>query len=705
MNSSTVIRSLAALTVLLTALPAGAQDRATIDLDTVAAGRFDMGRMWTFEYAPAEYFSRTYGFAADSAWFSRARLAALRIPGCSASFVSRDGLVVTNHHCIRGRVTQVQRPGETLLDDGFLAMTLDEERPIEGMWADQLIAVEDVTDEIAGVAEASAAERNAAADRITGRLRVQHADSTLRVEIIPLYNGGLYSAYVFRRYTDVRLVAAAELQAGFFGGDPDNFTYPRYALDFGLLRIYGPDGRPVSSPHHFTWSTDGVEEGDVVFVIGNPGPTTRLTTMSQLEFLRDVGVPATLHFFDTRLRALQEFYEEDPVTGEALDLRNRMFSLSNTLKASTGRLAALADPYVMRKREAGERIFRDSLRADPQLASTYEPLFDAIARLQQEKRTLAAPHRAFVLINNPTFASATIRRVLYAQMLADARARNAPADSVEAIAAQLRQIGDHPTGMERRLLALRLADFERFLGAQHPVTRTALQGRTAAAAAEAMLATSVLADSARATAALSAGALPASDPAVALGAALLPAVLEYQQEWTRLAREEARLAAQFGRARLAIYGTSVPPDASSSPRITDGVVMGYEYNGTLAPPYTTFYGMYDRHFAHEGEADWALPERWLPPPPELDLETPLNFVSTADTYGGNSGSPAVTPELEIVGLNFDRNIEGLVRDYIFLPERGRNIMVDLRAVREALSDVYRLERIVAEIDSGRITGS
>ncbi len=688
------------------ALPrAAAAQQPAVDasgLDTVTAGRFDMGRMWTFEYAPVRYFSQTYGFDADSAWFARARLAALRIPGCSASFVSQDGLVVTNHHCIRGHVVQVQRPGETLLDDGFFARTPAEERPIEGMWADQLIAVQDVSAEVDAVADASAAARNAALDAIAGRLRTQHGDTTLRVEIIPLYNGGRHSAYVFRRYTDLRLVAAAELQIGFFGGDPDNFTYPRHALDFGLLRVYGPDGRPVSSPDYFRWSREGVEEGDVVFVIGNPGPTTRLTTMAQLEFLRDVGVPATLHFFDTRLRALQAFYAEDPVTGEALDLRNRMFSLSNTLKASIGRLQALNDPYVMRKRSENERILRDSLRVRAELAQAYEPLFASIAALQAQKRALAGPHQAFVLINNPTFAAATVRRALYAQMLADAQARNAPADSVAAIAAQLRRIGDHPAGIERRFLVLRLQDFQRFLGADHAVTRAALQGRSPEQAADALLRGSVLGDSARTAAALDAGALPSTDAGVALGAALLPAVIDYQAEWSRLGREEAQLAARFGTARLAVYGTAVPPDASSSPRITDGVVRRYAFNGTIAPPFTTFHGMYDRHYAHGPDGDWALPERWLPPPAGLDLGTPLNFISTADTYGGNSGSPAVTPELEIVGLNFDRNIEGLVRDYIFLPERGRNIMVDLRAVRAALEHVYDMDRIVAEIDAGRM---
>ncbi|HKJ02162.1 MAG TPA: S46 family peptidase, partial [Longimicrobiales bacterium] len=268
-------------------------------------GRFDFGKMWTFEYAPAEYFSSTYGFDASPGWFERARLAALRIPGCSASFVSPHGLVVTNHHCARGAVSAVTREGESLLDDGFYARSLDEERPIPNAYADQLLAAEDVTDEIyAAVDEAPQADRGRAREEaiaaVVERLRARHAGTDgIRVQVVPLYNGGRYSAYVFRRFTDIRLVAAVELNMGFFGGDPDNFTYPRYALDFAFYRVY-VDGEPYEPSHWFTWG-DGVKDGEPVFVIGNPGPTNRLQTVAQLEYQRDVLVPVRKSYFETRL--------------------------------------------------------------------------------------------------------------------------------------------------------------------------------------------------------------------------------------------------------------------------------------------------------------------------------------------------------------------------------------------------------------------
>jgi hypothetical protein len=262
------------------------------------------------------------------------------------------------------------------------------------------------------------------------------------------------------------------------------------------------------------------------------------------------------------------------------------------------------------------------------------------------------------------------------------------------------QVADQPAALERALLAASLADLARWLGSDDAVVRAALGTRTPDAAAAALLEASALGDSAR-TAALG-GAPPAEDPGFALGAALAPRVERWRAESQRIASAERELASELGRARFAVFGRDIPPDATGSPRITDGVVRPYAYNGTLAPVYTTFYGMYDRYAAHGKGTEWDLPARWVPAPRGLDLATPLNFISTADTYGGNSGSPAVRPDLSLVGLNFDRNIEGLSRDFIYLPERGRNIMVDVRAIEAALRHVYRADRIVRELHAGRL---
>jgi hypothetical protein len=677
--------------------------------EPVRAGQFDYGKMWTFEYPPDEYFSETYGFRADESWFERARLSVLRIPGCSASFVSANGLVATNHHCVRGAVSRTSRPGENLLDGGFYAATLDDERRIEGFYADQLIAIEDVTDEVLGALDRAPADqreqaRAEAFDRIRKRGRQAYSDrgDSIWVQVISLYNGGRHSAYVFRRFTDVRLVQAVELELGFFGGDPDNFTYPRYALDFAFLRVY-QDGTPYRPEHHFGWSTAGVEEGDVVFVIGNPGQTNRLKTVAELEYQQSVQVPALIGFLESRLEALGTFRTGHPAEAEALGIRNRMFSLSNSLKASTGRLEALQDPGIMARKRDAERQLRDSLQVDPDLAARYGGLFDRLEKIQEEKAAYRAPFAAFLAQTNRLYASATLRRALAADALLQARAAGAPPDTLELLSLELARIGDQPAELEERFLAARFADFARYFGPDHEITMAALQGATPEAAAAALLAASVLSDSAAAAAAIaSGGPSPAEDPALRLIAATLPVTRTYRAEFGRLTAEEAELEAELGRARFAVYGRSVPPDGTFSPRITDGLVRGYEYNGTLAPPYTTFYGLYDRHFSNPGNVEWELPPRWSEPPPGLDLGTPLNFVSTADTYGGNSGSPAVTADQDLVGLNFDRNIQGLSRDFIYLPERGRNVMVDVRAIRAALDEVYDADRIVQELLTGRL---
>ena len=679
--------------------PAMAQ--GPVDLDTVRAGRFDAGKMWTFEYAPAEYFTQTYNFPADEAWFERARLSALRVPGCSASFVSPDGLLATNHHCIRGRLASIAREGENLLDDGFVATTLADERQIPNYYADQLIAAVDVSEDVfAATDQATTDQERAAAIRdaiaeIQSRARERYADvqaDSLHGQVVPLYNGGRYSMYVFRRFTDVRMVIAAELQLGFFGGDPDNFTYPRYALDFAFLRVY-QDGEPYRTPHYFTWSQDGVEEGDVVFVIGNPGQTNRLNTMAQLELQRVTTLPAVHAWYASRLNAIRDFYAEDPETGEALDLRNWAFGLSNSLKATTGRLEALDNTVIIAKRADAEHALQDSIAAHAELQQRYGAVMDRLAEIQMEKADWAAPYAAFLAVGNRRYGSATLGRALAANAYLDALERGAPGDSIARFRRQILRYGNLPAGLEHRYLSARMADIARAYGPDHELTRRA-------ASAAALLASSVLSDSTATAEAIAGEALSAEDPAIRLAAAIAPMYREFQAAWGPLTREEQTLAGDLGRARFEVYGGSIPPDGSRSPRIADGMVKGYEYNGTMAPPYTTFYGLYDRYYANPGSVDWALPERWQTPPAGLDLGTPLNFVSTADTYGGNSGSPAVTKNLELVGLNFDRNINGLSRDFIYLPEQGRNVMVDVRAVRAALEHVYQADRILDELGAG-----
>ncbi|MFQ5537632.1 MAG: S46 family peptidase [Gemmatimonadota bacterium] len=678
-----------------------------VDLDTIHAGPFDQGKMWTFEYPPKEYFASEYGFEPDDAWFETARLGALRIPGCSASFVSPNGLVMTNHHCAREYVTQVSKEGEHLLDNGFIARDLVDERAVEDFHADQLIEIVDVSDEVNArldsVPEGERARaRSEVLDGIKARLEEERGgeDAGIVVEMVSLYNGARTSAYVFRRYEHAKLVMAPELQIGFYGGDPDNFTYPRYNLDFSFLRLYDEEGKPLRTEHFFRVDDDGLREGEPVFIIGNPGSTSRLETVAQLEFRRDVRDRGIVNLLRTRMKILDDFIRRHPEEAEARDLRNSYFSLSNSEKAYSGQLRGLEDPVIMARRRDTERRFQAAVEADSALADRYGDLIERMAEIQEQKRAAAPAIQAFLAFGSPLLESATLTRALWAfQLISMAGAGQEQKDQ---ILERIRGIHQQHPELDAGLMAARFQDLVKYLGSDDPAVQRILAGRTPEEAAREIVSGSVLADSAGAVAAAEEGALTPDDPAVQAIQAILPAFMEYNRVMGSAAPREQELAAEIGRARFEIYGTDVPPDATFSLRIADGVVKGYPYNGTEAPWHTTFYGMYDRHFSFEGREEWALPERWATPPAGLDLATSLNFVATADIIGGNSGSPVLDQELEVVGIVFDGNIESLPGDYIYLPELNRSVSVDVRGILAAMDTVYDVDRLVLELVTGKL---
>ncbi len=680
-----------------------------VDLDTVRAGDFDQGKMWTFEFPPVDYFARTYGFRPDSAWFRKARLGALRIPGCSASFVSPNGLVLTNHHCAREFVTQVQSEGERLLDDGFYAKDLVDERAVQDFEADQLVEILDVTDEVNAAVDAAAPAERADAreqvlDDIEARLTEQRGgeDAGFVVEMVSLYNGGRTSAYVFRRYTQAKLVMAPEVQIGFFGGDPDNFTYPRYNLDFSLFRIYDDAGAPLRPEVWFSIDDEGLEEGDPIFIVGNPGSTSRLQTVAQLEYRRDVGDRYLVQAFRSRMAILDAYIRANPEEAERRDLRNEYFSLSNSEKAYSGQVRGLEDPVVMARRRDTERRFQEAIAADPGLSERYGDLIERMAQVQEDKRAVEDVTGSFVAFGNPYLDSSTIIRALWGTQVLIMQQNAAPPEDVDGMIENLAEVPQMAPELDAALLAARIQDMVDHLGASDAAVQGLLRGRSPMDVGRAAVQGSVLADSSSAVAAARDGSLTPSDPGLQVMIAMLEPFIRYNNTLAEAQSREEEIAADLGRARFAVYGTDVPPDATFSLRVADGVTAGYDYNGTRAPWFTTLYGLYNRHYSHAGEEDWALPGGWVPPPAGFELATPLNFVSTADIIGGNSGSPVLDRELEVVGVVFDGNIESLPGDYIYLPESNRSVAVDVRAILEALDHVYDLDRLVAELRTGRL---
>lgn len=674
--------------------------RNEVDRDTVTAGRFDDGRMWTFDHPPLDDFERRYGFQPDDEWLERARLGALRIPGCSASFVSASGLVMTNHHCARSHATDVEREGEDLLTNGFYATSTGRERRAPNFYADQLLRITDVSDRVDAALDGAEtdAERQQARENVYQEIQqeltadVGGGDDGYRTEIRALYDGAQHSAYTFRRYSDVRLAFLPELQLGYFGGDSDNFTYPRYALDMALFRVY-VDGEPLEPEVYFEWDTEGSRPGDPVFVVGNPGSTLRLETFSQLEFRRDVSDAALLRFLRTRISAIQSYVDANPDAPSSI--KNSIFSLQNAAKLYNGRVEALNDGYIMARIRQGDQDFQDRIQSDSSLAARYGNLFEEMAAVQQQKRDVAETYQAFLLESNPSFSSVTLRRARAAQQYLERVDAGASGEQVEQLRASV-QASPQPRGLDEAYLTQRLQDMVRYFGADDASVQQVLQGRTPPVAAQEILDGSALADSASTAAALESESLSGDDPAIQMLNAFTDRYAAYQSAWAGLSAKQSDIASEIGRARFAVYGNDVPPDATFSLRLADGVVQGYEYNGTEASPYTTYFGLYEHYHAHGENSEWDLPDRWLSPPSTFDRATPVNMVSTNDITGGNSGSPILSRDLKVVGLAFDGNIESLAGDFIFMPDRMRTVSVDVRGMIEALDEIYDADRLVQE---------
>jgi hypothetical protein len=424
----------ASSTVQQTAAPAPAsvdtvKVKVASTVDPIEPQRFDMGKMWTFENAPLDYFEEAYGFRPTQEWLNTARMASLRIPGCTASFVSPNGLLMTNHHCGRGHVGRVTREGENLLDDGFFAETMDDERQAPNMWADQMIVLEDVTMLVESAIDRMAPDEQQAEARDARVEAVQDSAGAahgLRCEVTELYNGGKYSLYCFKRFTDVRLVMAPELRIGAFGGDPDNFTYPRYSIDMSFFRVY-ENGEPVQPDAYFRFDTDGVEEGEAVFVIGNPGSTERMSTYAQLEFNRDLREPFITQLLKTRTDILQMFMEHHPE--ERATYINQYFSWMNAWKLYSGRTKALNDPEIMGRRLGWEKQFKHAVSSNPQLSQQYGSLWDEIAAIRAEMREVYPVLMAMATgggLRSRTVGTA-VQMVQYAQMVQG----GAPADQAD----------------------------------------------------------------------------------------------------------------------------------------------------------------------------------------------------------------------------------------------------------------------------------
>lgn len=656
-------------------------------------GPHDFGKMWTFENPPKDWFREAYNYDLDQHWFDEGRESSLRFASwCSASFVSPDGLVMTNHHCSQPVVSDLQKDGENFDRQGFYAPTLADERRNPELFVEQLIRVADVTDKINNITKGATTDEQKLAKQQEAFASVQKEYSNnpdwkdLRTQVVTYYSGGKYSLYGYKRYDDVRLVFIPEQELGFFGGDPDNFTYPRYALDVTFWRVYDENGKPLNtSGNYFKFNPDGVKDGTPVFVIGNPGSTERYRTVSQLEYDRDYRYPVDIEFYTNRMKLLEEQYAMSPDD----DTKNTIFGLSNSLKAIKGTLRGLHDPELFARKVKMEQKIRANA-AGKTYWDDMQSYYNVLSKYGSEVRFLS-----------PTALSGQVLPLMYTIheyiKLAEANPESTELEGMEKQMMELAPAVNKPEEVKK--FAMVLSELQKFAQADDEYIRTILDGRTPEAAAKEILKETVFASEKNLDKLLDKSTkkfIRKKDPLIhaaeLLGEEYNKAVHEFQSTGVARKQIEQNVANEV----FKVYGNALPPDATFTLRISDGIVKSYEYNGTVAPIKTTYFGLYDRHYSNDGKFPWNLPARWLDPPMDL-MKAPMNFICTADIIGGNSGSPIINVNREVVGLVFDGNIESLPGKFIFDTETNRTVAVHAGGIIAALRYIYKADRLVSEL--------
>jgi hypothetical protein len=665
--------------------------------------------MWLFNAPPLSVLKERYGFTPDQKWFDHVRLSSVRFnSGGSGSFVSPDGLVMTNHHVAADDLQKLSTQEKNYLRDGFHARARDQEIKCKGLELNVLQSIKVVTDEVEAAVKPEMKSEEAFKARQAKIAEIEKANADeakgIRADVVTLYAGGQYHLYVFKKYTDVRLVFAPEKAIAFFGGDPDNFEYPRFDLDVAFFRVY-EDDQPLKTEHHLKWSANGSKADELIFVSGHPGRTNRQNTMAELEYLRDTGYPylmQRLNRLEVLIGSWVERSEANRQKGE-----DELFGIQNSRKARMGGLAGLLDPSVLGRKQAEEKKLRDFVeKADAPWKPEAAKAFDTIAEAEKTRAKLITDVTLFE--NGAAFNSALfgIARTL----VRAAEEKSKPAGE------RLREFADaRLPSLEFQLFAdepiyddfetLKLGDSLTLLsttyGADNELVQKVLAGKSPRERAFELVSGTKVKDVELRKKLYAGGkeaVAAANDPMVALVKLVDPKARAVRKEFETKVEEPKRQAyAALAKARYAMDGTNTYPDATFTLRLAFGTIKGYQEQGKEVPPFTTLAGLYERSKEQGNKGPFELPPRWEQKKSSLELSTPFNFVSTADIIGGNSGSPVINQNAEVVGLIFDGNIQSLVLDFTYTQEQARAVSVDSRAIVEALRKVYDASDLADEL--------
>lgn len=661
--------------------------------------------MWTFDNLPLKLWKERYNFEPSQEWIDHIRLASVRLEGGSGSFVSPDGLIITNQHVAAGQLGKLSTKEKDLVRDGFYARTQAEELKTPDLEANVLISFENVTDRVQKAAKSGASDKDANAQR-RAEITAIEKDSTektgLKSEVVSFYSGGEYWLYRFKKYTDVRLVFAPEEAIAAFGGDYDNFTFPRHDLDVTFLRAY-ENGVPAKTPQFLKWSETGAKDDEFVIASGNPGSTARLLTLAQLKYQRDVGNPLQKKIWTLRRDILENY-------GKRGDEQRRQAaggirSFNNSLKRLQGQQEGLTNPRMFAKKETEEKALKDELAKKADLQKLYLPAWTQIETAYSEMPKMAN-RLAFSNLAASRLATIAQQLVRYSEETKKPNASRYPEYSdarLESFKAGLLSTAPIYAELEESALTAWLEEAKKSLGANDPFIKAAIGDAEVSEVVKRAVNETKLKDVAQRKLLFEGGAdaiAKSDDPMITLAKRVEPIVRELRA-WNeeKILSVEANAGEKIAKARFAAYGRTIAPDANFNLRVAYGKVKGYEEDTTLVPFKTTYYGLYDRAISFGETPPYNLPTRWREGRDKLDLATPINFVYTADTIGGMSGSPIINREGEFVGINFDSNLQKLSNRYWYIEEQegSRAVGVHSAGILEALRKLYDAGNLAKEL--------